>query len=73
MAYPTGNRPYDSAVAALEMQKQVAMAAAGGNAGAVRAADVAYLQGVVAAGLANGIATLAQTQALTSIRLTGNP
>jgi hypothetical protein len=72
--FPTGtNLAFDRALVAAELVRQNAMAAAGGNAGAVRAADIQFLTSVVAAGTANGVATLNEQQALSSIQTTGNP
>jgi hypothetical protein len=71
--FPTGtNLAFDRALIAAEGARQNAMAAAGGSAALVRAADIAFLTTVVAAGQSFGVATLNEQQALNSISQTGN-
>jgi hypothetical protein len=70
--YSTGVQGFDLAARQAESARQTGMATATTQA-AVRAVDLTYLQAIVAAGITNGVATLAESQALASIRSTGNP
>jgi hypothetical protein len=70
--YSTGVQGFDLAARLAEGARQAGMATATTQA-AVRAVDLTYLQAIVAAGITNNVATLAESQALASIRSTGNP
>jgi hypothetical protein len=63
----TGNLAYDAAISALEGAHQSAISAAGGSQAAVTAADVAYLNGCIAAATTFGIGLGNFQEALTEL------
>lgn len=66
MLQPTGNRAFDVAVLALENTRQNALKAATTQQ-AARAADIAFHQGVIAAGRSFGITALNSMEALVEL------
>jgi hypothetical protein len=65
--YSTGVAGFDAAARAAESARQVAYAAAGGSQALIRAADIQWLQSIVAAGVQFNVTTPNEVSALAAI------